>query len=409
MTTIDQTSAHKPRLKFIDMARSLAILLMLEGHFTGAALGNIYRNEDYLLYSIWHNIHGLTSPLFFTVTGVIFVYLLAGNTTVRYWENFRVRKGFKRSMELLFWGYLIQTNLLSFGKSIYYGSEFHLDWFYAFHVLQSIGVGIAFLLLIYGCFKWINKGALHWYYLIAALLLFWGYGEMKAYKEWQEQLVASGLQDAPKYWPVGFPKIIQNMFYGQYSDFSFMRYSGYTILGGMIGSVIRNFQQRTREWWFGATFIGIGLVLNIFIQPLFRNVDTLTEWIGLVEKGHYELNATAFIRFGQVLMVLGIFMLIDAYTDVKAKLYLKIGQNTLPIYVVHVIILYGGIFGIGLKPLIFDENLNPWISALISLGAIGFFALMVYYIEPLEALFNRLINMITFSKQKPNASSSDPQ
>jgi fucose 4-O-acetylase-like acetyltransferase len=409
MTTIDPTSAHKPRLKFIDMARSLAILLMLEGHFTGAALGNIYRKEDYLLYTIWHNIHGLTSPLFFTVTGVIFVYLLAGNATVSYWENFRVRKGFKRSMELLFWGYLIQTNLLSFGKSIYYGSEFHLDWFYAFHVLQSIGVGIAFLLLIYGCYKWINKGALHWYYLIAALLLFWGYGEMKAYKEWQEQLVTSGLQDAPKYWPIGFPKIIQNMFYGQYSDFSFMRYSGYTILGGMLGSIIRNFQQRTREWWFGATFIGIGLILNIFIQPLFRNVDALTEWIGLVKNGHYELNATAFIRFGQVLMVLGIFMLIDAYTDVKAKLYLKIGQNTLPIYVVHVIILYGGIFGIGLKPLVFDENLNPWMSALISLGAIGFFAVMVYYIEPLEALYNRLINRITFTKQKPNASSSDPQ
>jgi uncharacterized membrane protein len=27
----------RPRLKFIDMSRSLAILLMLEGHFTGAA------------------------------------------------------------------------------------------------------------------------------------------------------------------------------------------------------------------------------------------------------------------------------------------------------------------------------------------------------------------------------------
>ena len=407
MTASDTVTPHKPRLKFIDMARSLAILLMLEGHFTGAALGEEYRSDEFLLYSIWHNIHGLTSPLFFTVTGVIFVYLLAGNQTVSYWQNFRVRKGFKRSLELLFWGYLIQLNLWSIGKSIYYGSEFHLDWFFAFHVLQSIGVGIAFLLLIYGVYKWINRGGLHWYYLIAALLLFWGYSEMKAFKEWQEGLVASGIQANPNYWPIGFPKIVQNMFYGQFSDFSFMRYSGYTILGGMIGSIIRNYQHRSREWWFGTGFIFVGILIDVFIQPIFRTFDNFTEYIGLTNHGDYELNATSFIRFGQVLMVLGIFMLIDAYVDVKAKLYLKIGQNTLPIYIIHVIILYGGVFGFGLKPELFDENMNPWISAGISVLAIVFFSVMVYYIEHLEAFYNRIIARITFKSDSNHASTGD--
>ena len=104
----------RPRLKFIDMARSFAILLMLEGHFTGAALSNEYRSNEYWLYSIWHNLHGLTSPLFFTVTGLIFVYLLSGNNEIAYLDNQRVKKGFKRVRELLFWGYLIQLNLLRF-------------------------------------------------------------------------------------------------------------------------------------------------------------------------------------------------------------------------------------------------------------------------------------------------------
>ena len=130
----------RPRLKFIDMSRSLAILLMLEGHFTGAALANEYRKDDYLLYKIWHNIHGLTSPLFFTVTGVIFVYLLSVNNTLSYFHNSRVKKGFKRVLELLFWGYFIQLSLWSIIQSFYYGSKFLLEWFYAFHVLQSIGV-----------------------------------------------------------------------------------------------------------------------------------------------------------------------------------------------------------------------------------------------------------------------------
>ncbi len=390
----------RPRLKFIDMSRSLAILLMLEGHFTGAALANEYRKDDYLLYKIWHNIHGLTSPLFFTVTGVIFVYLLSVNNTLSYFHNSRVKKGFKRVLELLFWGYFIQLSLWSIIQSFYYGSKFHLEWFYAFHVLQSIGVGIFFLLVIYGIFKWINKGALHWYYLVSGLLLFVGYSSMKNYIQLDEQAIAEGLQKGPKYFPNNAPAIIQNMFYGKFSDFSFLRYSGYTILGGMLGSIIRTYENKTKEWWFGTTFLVAGIIISIFIQPIFRNIDNFTEWIGITEKGFYELNATAFIRYGQVVSVLGIFMLIDKYVDVKAKLYLKLGQNTLPIYVVHVIILYGGIFGIGLKPLVFDENLGPWIAAGISAIAILFFTLMVYYIEILEDKYETFIRLITFKKKK---------
>ncbi|MFN5149794.1 MAG: acyltransferase family protein [Flavobacteriia bacterium] len=399
MTETAAIPEKRPRLKFIDMARSCAILLMLEGHFTGAALGDEWRSEEFLLYKIWHNVHGLTSPLFFTVTGLIFVYLLSADNTINYFENPRVKKGFKRVRQLLFWGYFIQFNIWSVCKSFYYNSEFHFDWFYAFHVLQSISIGIFLLLLFYGMYKLINRGALYWYYLIGGLLLFTGYAVMKNYIQIEEQLVADHIKDKPTYWPSGAPKFIQNLFYGQYSDFSFVRYSGYTILGGMLGSIIRTFEFKAKEWWFGATFIITGLVIIFFVQPFFRSIDNLTEIIGLTEKGIYELNSTAFIRYGQVLSLLGILMLIDKYFDIKAKLFLKIGQNTLPIYVIHVIILYGGIFGIGLKPLLFDENLNPWISGSISLLFIAAFSLMVKYIEPLEGIYDKALSVITFKKR----------
>ncbi|MEY3438366.1 MAG: hypothetical protein RL265_951, partial [Bacteroidota bacterium] len=51
--TIGSESDKKPRLKFIDMARSIAILLMLEGHFTGSALSNEYKSSEYFLYTVW--------------------------------------------------------------------------------------------------------------------------------------------------------------------------------------------------------------------------------------------------------------------------------------------------------------------------------------------------------------------
>ena len=152
MTTEKKTA--KPRLYFIDFARSIAIIMMLEGHFTGAALANQYRDSSNWLYALWHNLHGLTSPLFFTTSGLIFVYLLTGaKPDLSYFENERVRKGFKRVLELLFWGYAIQLSFYTIGKDIYYGSEWHLDWLYAFHVLQSIGIGIFLLLVLFGLKK----------------------------------------------------------------------------------------------------------------------------------------------------------------------------------------------------------------------------------------------------------------
>jgi fucose 4-O-acetylase-like acetyltransferase len=398
MTEVSVEPIKAPRLKFIDMARSIAILMMLEGHFTGAALSWDYRKNEYLAYDIWHNIHGLTSPLFFTVTGVIFVYLLTAKGAGGYFTNIRVKKGFRRVLTLLFWGYFIQLNLWSIGQSVYYGSEFHMNWFYAFHVLQSIGVGIFFLLVIYGIYKLINKGAVYWYYLFGALVVFGFYAQMKAHITWDDKLIELGKMTAEqrRFLPKGAPLFIQNMFYGQFSDFSILRYAGYTLMGGMIGSIIRTFEHKTREWWFGASFIAVGILISSFIQAGLHQIDNLTENWGWVTEGRWEMNATHFIRLGQVITVLGLLMLVDAYFNVKAKLFLKVGQNTLPIYIVHVIILYGGIFGFGLKPLAFDENLGPWQAILISMSAMIFFVIMVKYIEPLERIYFKVKNILFF-------------
>ncbi|MFM8962283.1 MAG: heparan-alpha-glucosaminide N-acetyltransferase domain-containing protein, partial [Sphingomonadales bacterium] len=72
------TSLNKPktRLYFIDMARTIAILLMLEGHFVHDSLAPIYASDSYPAYVTWKFIRGFTSPTFLTVTGLIFTYLL---------------------------------------------------------------------------------------------------------------------------------------------------------------------------------------------------------------------------------------------------------------------------------------------------------------------------------------------
>ena len=397
--TVEIKPEKKARLKFIDMARSIAILMMIEGHFTGASLGSEFRDYKYLSFEIWHLIHGLTSPLFFSITGMIFAYLLIGNKPVRFIDNIRVKKGARRVLQLLFWGYVIQLNLLSIGKSIYYNSEFQFEWFYAFHVLQSIAVGILFVILIYGLYKLLGIGKLHWYYLLFGLVLFSFYAVMKSYIRVDEKMIADGLKVDRSYWPKHAPSIIQNMFYGTFSTFSWVRMAGYCVFGAMIGSIIKIHEQKVKEWWFGCSFILVGLMMSIFVQDLFRLVDDFLKYLGIVDKTFYELNATSFSRLGQVIILIGVLMLIDKYFKVKSGLFLKIGQTTFPVYVVHVIILYGGIFGFGLTPLVFQRDLNPYGAIAISISALTLFVLMVKHIEFFQHGYDAVLYALRLKKR----------
>jgi fucose 4-O-acetylase-like acetyltransferase len=78
-------------------------------------------------------------------------------------------------------------------------------------------------------------------------------------------------------------------------------------------------------------------------------------------------------------------MLADKFKLIKDNLFLRVGQNTLVIYIVHVIILYGGIFGIGLYPHILNQSMAPLAAALFSLGFIAFFIGLVWAIEKRES------------------------
>lgn len=386
----------KPRLYFIDFARSVAIIMMLEGHFTGAALANEYRDSSFWLYSFWHNLHGLTSPLFFTTSGLIFVYLLTGaKAETPFLENERVRKGFKRVLELLFWGYAIQFSFFTLGKDLYYGSGFHLEWFFAFHVLQSIGMGIFLLLCFYGLKKLLKVGAMHWYYLIGAMIVLMSYAFLKSYIQLDESSIAAGNQ--PSYWPKAAPVFIQNMFYGPFSDFGILRYSSYVLLGGCIGSIVRTYEKYSKKGWFCLSFVLLGVLLN-FIQPVLASFDNILESTHVLKNSVFELDTTHFARFGQVLVVLGTLMMLDSRYNINFPRFLKMGQNTFPIYVVHVIILYGGIIGIGLVPFVFEKNLSPYASAGISMLAIIFFFIMTQYIETLEAYYNRVLIFLRIKK-----------
>lgn len=378
----------KVRLKFIDMARSFAILLMLEGHFIEHTFKNFKPmialvqekgTSGYFFFDWWYFMKGFTAPLFFVVTGVVFVYLLARNKDAGFARNPRVQKGFRRALELLFWGYMLQLNLRHITNT--FNHEF--PWLYAFHVLQSIGVGIMFLLLIFGLYKLINKGPLYIYYFIAGTVVFCFYPSMKG--------VADGV-----YYPANAPQVIQNVIHGPKSVFAIIPWMAFTLYGGMVGALIIRFQDHVKKYWFSLTFIGVGIMLNGFGRPigvlLDDTLDLMNIDLSLVE------NSWLYGRMGQVFIALGVLMLIDKWIDFKGELFLKIGQNTLPIYIIHVVILYGGIFGIGLNQ--YMKHSLSGIEAVVGAALfIAFFVVFIKYFEFFDGIKKRITGVFKLKRR----------
>jgi uncharacterized membrane protein len=363
--------APRERLKFIDMARSIAILLMLEGHFIGLTLNQAYRDNENAIYSAWNFVRGFTAPMFFTVTGVVFVYLLTNNEQAGFFKNKRVKKGFQRSMELLFWGYALQLNLQNLFSYLQGNVS---NWVFAFHVLQSIGIGISCLLLIFGLYKFIGKGGLWFYYFVAATTLFAFYPYLKNLPEGVYVLTD---------WPL----IFQNMIKGPDSVFPIVPWVAFTLYGGMVGALLNRYFAYVRKDWFPITFIGLGLALNLFGYTIFETVDLVFKFLHSDSMIDLSFNAWLYGRLGQVLIVIGVLMFIEKYLNIKDSLFLKVGQNTLQIYIVHVIILYSGIFGFGLNQYIKDA-LTPWQAIFSAIGFITLFVIFTKYLEPLTKIYN---------------------
>lgn len=378
----------KVRLKFIDMARSFAILLMLEGHFIEhtfkdfkpmIALVKENGTSGYFIFDWWYFMKGFTAPLFFVVTGVVFVYLLARNKEAGFARNPRVRKGFKRSLELLFWGYMLQLNILRITHT--FDNEF--PWLYAFHVLQSIGVGIMFLLLIFGLYKLINKGPLYLYYFLAGSIVFCFYPAIKSVGE-------------SVYLPTNAPQVLQNIIHGRWSIFPIVPWMAFTLYGGMVGALIIRFQDHVKKYWFSLTFIGVGIMLNGFGRPIGLFLDDVLEMmnidLSLVE------NSWLYGRMGQVFIFLGVLMLIDRWVNFKGELFLKIGQNTLPIYIIHVVILYGGIFGIGLNQYM-KHTLSGTEAVLGAAIFIAFFVIFIKYYEFFDGIKQKITGVFKLKRR----------
>lgn len=339
------TPAKPPRLRFIDMARSVAILLMLEGHFVDAMLQLSARDPENLIFNTWRTIRGFTAPMFLTVTGLIFAYLLTRRHEDAWHTNPRALKGLRRVAELFVWGYLVQS--------------------YAFHILECIACGIATILVIYCIQKLLHRIPLWLCLLLGGLMLF-------CLSPLVERLPLSMTAIEHTWWN------LISLLTSKASPvihFPTVPFVGFTLIGAAIGCLLQDAKHLVVKWWFPSLFGLIGAVT--FFTAAWAPPESTSIPAMLLE------TAWLYKRLGMVLMILCVLMLIDRRYGQRLKPdhpFLKIGQNTLPIYIVHMVVLYGSIFGIGLDT--WKHSLDPWTAAIGAIAFCALFGVMAQFVEP---------------------------
>ncbi|MEZ4811851.1 MAG: heparan-alpha-glucosaminide N-acetyltransferase domain-containing protein [Allomuricauda sp.] len=318
------------RLFFIDAMRAWAILMMLQGHFIDGLLDPAFRDPNNPVFTIWLYFRGITAPVFFTVSGFIFTYLLI-RVPQKGYENPRVKKGVRRGLQLLLIGYLLRLNLFGLFKGEVY------DSFYLVDVLHCIGLSILALIGIY-LFA-VNRKK----FLFPALLL-------------GITLALFLFEPIYKQWSFSFlPDAIANYFTkANGSVFTIIPWLGYTTLGGFISVLFTRFKDYKYLFPVAISMASLaGVTLVYYSTKAFIFLHGLTGWevFRLIQMNNY-----LFIRLGNVFVVFAIFMVLRQF--MTNKTVLKIGASTLSIYVIHFIILYGSFTGLGLYRF-FNHSLTP--------------------------------------------------
>src|SRR5690606_14256913 len=161
------------------------------------------------------------------------------------------------------------------------------------------------------------------------------------------------------------------------SVFTIFPWLGYATMGAFIAVLFSRF--RAYRFLYPLS-MGIALIAGVALVYLSSPaLSGLYQWSGLELFALVQANNYLFIRLGNVLIVFAVFIALRRF--LAHGTILALGANTLSIYVIHYMVLYGSFTGLGLYGF-FHHSLSP---AVIVPGAILFMLLC----SPLALGYNR--------------------
>jgi uncharacterized membrane protein len=347
----------KHRVIFIDLLRAFAVLNMVQGHTVDTLLGDTYRNFESVIFSIWIFNRGMTAPLFMVSAGCVFTYLFRLHKEP-FGKNPRVKRGLRRAALLILIGYVLR-NPSPF--LIYFPNATAEQWktFFAVDVLQLIGFGLlAILLICYMTEKFKTQDKyLFSLFAIVNVILYVFFQKIN--------------------WTEYFHPAIAGYFYpGSGSNFPLFPWLTYIFVGGILGSYLAKNQGVFKTFRFTFQILISGVVFVL--------LSIIGNEIEIYYLGQSYLWTTSpnlvLIRIGIVLIFISICAFAALKINTIPKILILLGRNTLLIYIVHLVFLYGSPWSLGII-LLWNHSFNPYFTILAAMVMIGLMTLMVYLIN----------------------------
>ncbi|MBU2940409.1 DUF1624 domain-containing protein [Lacinutrix sp. C3R15] len=294
--------------------------MMLQGHFIDTLLNPIYKDTNNIMYNIWVYFRGITAPIFFTISGLVFMYLLL-KAKEKGKDKIRIKKGVERGLMLIGLGYLLRIPFLGW----LYG-DFN-SYFLVVDVLQCIGLSLLILIGLYLLFKK-NTQVLSLVFLSIGCLSF-------LYEPIYKGYTFDSL-----------PLLLANyVTKTNGSIFTIIPWFGFVSFGSLLAIL---FFKHIHKKYFKLITIGLlfsfGYILIEYSSWVLIQLYNLTDIPIFKASAYYNY---LFTRLGNVFAIFGLFFCLENY--LKQAIITKIGEKTLSIYCIHFVIIFGSFSGIGLK------------------------------------------------------------
>jgi fucose 4-O-acetylase-like acetyltransferase len=321
------TTAGSARSAFIDIARAIAVLAMLQGHTLHAVLSNDVRTGP--LYLLWSFARGQTSCTFLLLSG--FVFTLA---THRHWTDRAVARAalprrLRRFAFFLMLGYALHLPTNRIGNLLAVSDE---AWrsFVAVDVLQCVAV---MLVLLQGL-AFATRGPRR--FAVAAALACAAVVCLTAQVwrvDWTAQL------------PMAVAAYLSPM---TGSQFPLFPWGAYILFGAVLGELYIRTPASGFTLFANRVLLGGGLVMlglsyagsRVPLEP-FGPTDFWTTSASLF-----------FMRTGIVLLFLSVVAHISRALPQPHHVLQALAQESLTIYAVHLCLVYGSVWNTGLYQLV---------------------------------------------------------
>ena len=351
----------RSRLVFLDVIRAYACIMMIFGHTFDSLIHENLRQTA--LFQQWQQLRGLTAPTFLFVSG--FAFYVA---TTRYWSEYlhwspRLAKRLRRVGFLLVIGYLLHFPYFN-PLDLLHGSLTHQQWrsWMNVDILQCVALNLLILHVLILAIKsrtvFLRTIAVAMPLVFLLSPLIWG---------------LNGTADTPALW---------NYYLGGNfgSFFPLVPWIGFMYAGILGGHWYATYLKDRSNWTLYFLLGGISLLVPAFM------VNTVYQWLPPAFQFPTLSAPTLWFRLAAVVIIFSLIAFLVRKVQSIPSIITTIGAETLNLYWMHLVIVYGSAWNLGLD--------NPFGQGLYPLQAFMLFTILLTSLTMVILLKNSLRRQI---------------